>query len=72
MVKGARRGDDLFAILPDLPWHRHVTRGDALEHLRRKVRQTQLRASDNIGRQRAATERVRAALATRVVRPRHK
>jgi hypothetical protein len=53
--------DDLFAIFPDLPWHPHKT--DA-EHMR-QVKQAQVHAGENVRRQRAATERVRAAIAAR-------
>jgi hypothetical protein len=65
------QGGDLFEIFPDLPWHRHRNTAEQVEKVRRKVRLTQARAADNIRRQRAATERMRAAVAAQI-RGRHK
>ena len=62
----ATRGGDLFEIFPDLPWHRHRNVADQVEKVRRQVRVTQARASENIRRQREATERMRAAIAGQV------
>jgi hypothetical protein len=59
-------GGDLFEIFPDLPWHAHRNTAEQVERIRRKVRLTQARANENIRRQRAATERVRAAVAAQI------
>jgi hypothetical protein len=59
--------DDLFVVFPDLPWYRRRSAVEQVEHVHRQVKQTQLRARENIERQRAATERVRAAIANRAV-----
>lgn len=56
-------GGDLFEIFPDLPWHRMRNTAEQVEKVRRKVRLTQARANENIRRQRAATERMRAEIA---------
>ena len=61
-------GGDLFEIFPDLPWHRRRNTAEQVERVRRKVRLTQARANDNIRRQRAATERMRAAVAAQILR----
>jgi hypothetical protein len=64
--------DDLFVVFPDLPWYRRRSAAEQVDKVRRQVKQTQLRARENIKRQRAATERVRAAIANRAVpRRRH-
>jgi hypothetical protein len=57
------RGGDLFEIFPDLPWYRRRNATDQVERVRRQVRLIQVRAGENIRRQRAATERMRAAIA---------
>ena len=59
-------GGDLFEIFPDLPWHRRRNTAEQVEKVRRKVRLTQARANENIRRQRAATERMRAAVASQI------
>jgi hypothetical protein len=56
-------GNDLFKIFPDLPWARRTTTEGRTERLRRQVQDVRNRAAANIVRQRAATDRVRAALA---------
>jgi hypothetical protein len=65
----ARRGgfgkNDLFRIFPDLPGVRRRTAIGQLAQIERQVQQTRERAFANIRRQRAATERVRAAVAAR-------
>jgi hypothetical protein len=55
--------NDLFAIFPDLPWHRHGITAGRIEQVQLWARQTKVR--DKIRRQQAATERVRAAIAGR-------
>ena len=60
--------NDLFVLFPDLPWHRHRGVNRQADDVKRQVRESQLRASENVQRQRAATERVRAAIAARKVR----
>jgi hypothetical protein len=60
--------NDLFVLFPDLPWHRQRGVEPQADHVKQQVRETQLRASQNIQRQRAATERVRAAIAARKIR----
>jgi hypothetical protein len=62
MSKGPSR-NDLFAIFPDLPWHRHGITGRRIEQVQRWARQTLVR--EKIRRQQEATERVRAAIAGR-------
>jgi hypothetical protein len=57
--------NDLFAIFPDLPGLRPRSAQEQIERVHRQVQQTRLRAGENIERQRAATERVRAALSLR-------
>jgi hypothetical protein len=61
------RGGDLFQIFPDLPWHRRRNSAEHGEAVRRRVRLIQLRAGESIRRQRAATERVRAAIAMQML-----
>jgi hypothetical protein len=61
MVKPPPR-DDLFQIFPDFPGLRLRTAAEQMERVQRQVRDTRERAGQNILRQRAATERVRAAL----------
>jgi len=62
MSKGPSR-NDLFAIFPDLPWHRPGITVGRIEQVQRWARQTLRR--EKIRRQQAATERVRAAIAGR-------
>jgi hypothetical protein len=64
MAKPPRR-DDLFRIFPDLPGMRPRTAEDQLDRIHRNVQATRERAGQNILRQRAASERVRAAIAAR-------
>jgi hypothetical protein len=64
MPKPPRR-DDLFRIFPDLPGMRPRTAAEQVDRLHSKVKDTRERAAQNILRQRAATERVRAALTAR-------
>jgi len=64
------RGGDLFEIFPDLPWYRRRNAAEQVDRVRRQVRLTQVRAGENIRRQRAATERMRAAIATQMLRRR--
>ena len=64
MAKSPRR-DDLFAMFPDLPGLRKRTAAEQMERVQRQVQDTRQRASANILRQRAASERVRAAVAGR-------
>ncbi len=59
------RRDDLFQIFPDLPSLRHRTTAEQMETIQRQVQNTRERAGQNIVRQRAAAERVRAAIAGR-------
>jgi hypothetical protein len=47
--------DDLFAIFPDLPWHRPRTAAERDAQAQRHLRQTQMRARGNILRRRAPT-----------------
>jgi hypothetical protein len=54
--------NDLFEIFPDLPWADRRTAAEKKETIRRQVDAVRERALVNISRQRAATERVRAAL----------
>jgi hypothetical protein len=56
--------DDLFAIFPELPWQRHRPTIQRIDQVEREVRHTHAR-NENIRRQQAATERVRAAMAAR-------
>jgi len=53
--------DDLFAIFPDLRWPRHRISAEHIEPTRRQATATR----ENIARQQAATERVRATIAGR-------
>jgi hypothetical protein len=64
MAKAPRR-DDLFQIFPDLPGVRPRTAAEQLERMHRKVQETRERANQNILRQRAASEHVRASLPAR-------
>jgi hypothetical protein len=64
MAKSPRR-DDLFAMFPDLPGLRKRTAAEQMERVHRQVQNTRERASANILRQQAASERVRAAVAGR-------
>jgi hypothetical protein len=57
--------DDLFQIFPDLPGLRKRTPAEQVERVHRQVQETRERANENILRQQAATERVRAAIAGR-------
>ena len=59
------RHDDLFAIFPELPGLRKRTPAEQMERVQRQVQDTRERASSNIRRQQAASERVRAAVAGR-------
>jgi hypothetical protein len=60
-----RSSNDLFKIFPDLPGVRHRTAQEQIDMLHRQVAATRQRAGENILRQKAATERVRAAIARR-------
>ena len=64
MAKPARR-DDLFRIFPDLPGLRPRIAGERVERLHRQAQETRDRAGQNILRQRAAVERVRAVTSAR-------
>jgi hypothetical protein len=64
MAKSPRR-DDLFEMFPDLPGLRKRTAAEQMERVQRQVQDTRERAAANILRQRAASERVRAAVAGR-------
>ncbi|MGH9144395.1 MAG: hypothetical protein ACRD2I_24915, partial [Vicinamibacterales bacterium] len=64
MAKLPRR-DDLFQIFPDLPGMRPRTAAEQIERVHRKVQDTRERAEQNILRQKAASERVRAAISIR-------
>jgi hypothetical protein len=66
------RGGDLFEIFPDLPWYRRRNAAEQIDRVRRQVRITQIRAGENIRRQRAATERMRAAIAAQMLRRRRR
>jgi hypothetical protein len=66
------QGGDLFQIFPDLPWYRRRNAAEQVERVRRQVRLTQLRAGENIRRQRAATERMRVAIETQMLRRRRR
>jgi hypothetical protein len=67
MVRAPRppQHDDLFVIFPDLPGIRLRTAAEQVERLQLGVEEMRQRAHANIARQRAATERVRAALNAR-------
>ena len=65
-----RRGNDLFELFPDLPWHRHRNAAEQVDKVRRQVRLTQARAGENIRRQREATERMRALIETQMLQRR--
>jgi hypothetical protein len=60
--------DDLFAIFPELRWHRHRPTTQSIDTVERQAKHAQVR-NENIRRQQAATERVRAAIAARRSRP---
>ena len=64
MAKPPRR-DDLFRIFPDLPGLQKRSPADGVARVHRQVQQTRDRASENILRQKAASQRVRAAVAGR-------
>jgi hypothetical protein len=64
MARPPRR-DDLFRIFPDLPGMRPRNAAERLDRIHRNVQDTRERAGQNILRQRAATERVREAIAAR-------
>ena len=55
--------NDLFEIFPDLPWARRRTAADKTLTVQRQVEGVRERADVNILRERAATDRVRAAFA---------
>jgi hypothetical protein len=57
--------NDLFELFPDLPRRPYRTKEEQISKVHRQVEQTRQRAHENILRQRAATERVRAALIRR-------
>jgi hypothetical protein len=65
VVKARRHSNDLFEIFPDLPGVRLRTATEQVEKVHRQVEETRMRAGVNIARQRAASARVRAALAGR-------
>jgi hypothetical protein len=67
-----QRGGDLFEIFPDLPWYGRRNAAEQVDRVRRQVRLTQLRAFENIRRQRAATERMRAAIEMQLLRRRRR
>jgi hypothetical protein len=60
-----RHTNDLFEIFPDLPRLRPRTSQEQILRVRRQADATRRRATLNIDRQRAATERVRTALSAR-------
>jgi hypothetical protein len=60
-----RSTNDLFEIFPDLPGIRHRTAQEQVEEVHRQVQAMRQRAGANILRQKAATERVRAAISKR-------
>ena len=64
MAKPPRR-DDLFQMFPDLPGLRKRTAAEQVERVHRQVQDTRERAEQNILRQQAASERVRAAISGR-------
>ena len=64
MAKPPRR-DDLFRMFPDLPGLQKRSPADGVGRVHRQVQETRDRASENILRQKAASERVRAAIAGR-------
>ena len=57
------RTDDLFTLFPDLPSMPKRTAAEQMDTVHRKVEETRQRAGEQILRQRAASERVRAAIA---------
>jgi hypothetical protein len=61
-MAASRRPDDLFEIFPDLPGLRKRTAAEQLERVHRHADEARERAEQNILRQRAASERVRAAI----------
>ena len=60
-----RSTNDLFEIFPDLPGVRLRTAAEQVAQVQRQVQETRERATASILRQRAATERVRAAIQRR-------
>ena len=60
-----RRDVDLFDLFPDLPYMRPRPPSDQVRAVHQKVEITRKRARENIERQRAAAERVRAAISAR-------
>jgi hypothetical protein len=60
-----RSSNDLFKIFPDLPGVRHRTAQEQTDVVHRQVAASRQRAGENILRQKAATERVLAAIARR-------
>jgi hypothetical protein len=65
MARPTRHVDDLFAIFPDLPGIPYRTAAEQIEKVHRQVADTRARARENILRQKAASARVRAAVAGR-------
>ncbi len=59
------RHDDLFQMFPDLPGLRKRTAAEQVDRVHRQVQDTRARASQNILRQQAAADRVRAAISER-------
>ena len=59
------RRDDLFTIFPDLPGVRPRSAAEQVDRVHRQVQATRERAGENILRQQAASERVRASIALR-------
>jgi hypothetical protein len=57
--------DDLFQIFPDLPVLRKRTAAEQVDRMRRQLQETRERAGQNIRRQQAASERVRATITGR-------
>jgi hypothetical protein len=64
MARTPRR-DDLFRIFPDLPGMQKRSPSAQVEGVHRRVQEARERAGQNILRQQAATERVRAAITGR-------
>ena len=64
MAKPPHR-DDLFRMFPDLPSLRKRSPAEQMQRVQQRVQDTRDRAGVNILRQRAATERVRAAIVGR-------
>jgi hypothetical protein len=65
--RARRRGDDLFALFPDLPRLRPRSRAEQVDRIRRQLVDTRVRAAVNIERQRRATAQVRLRVALRQV-----